>query len=40
MAYPDSDTGIVVMTNGAMGNLLAMEIMPAFVEEYVRPAKR
>lgn len=39
-AYPDVDVGIAIMTNGAMGNLLALEIMPAFVEEYVRPGKR
>jgi CubicO group peptidase (beta-lactamase class C family) len=40
MAYPDLDTGIVVMTNGAKGNLLALEIMPAYTEEYVRPGRR
>jgi len=35
MGYPELETGIVIMTNGAKGNLLAMEIMPAFVNEYV-----
>jgi CubicO group peptidase (beta-lactamase class C family) len=40
MAYPDLDTGIVVMTNGAKGNLLALEIMPAYTGEYVRPGRR
>ncbi len=39
-AYPDLGVGISVMTNGAMGNLLAMEILPAFVEEYVAPLER
>jgi CubicO group peptidase (beta-lactamase class C family) len=40
VGYPDLDTGIVIMTNGAKGNLLAMEIMPAFTKEYVRPENR
>jgi CubicO group peptidase (beta-lactamase class C family) len=39
-AYPELDTGIVIMTNGAKGNLLALEILPAFVDEYVRPIRR
>lgn len=39
-AYPDLGVGIAVMTNGAMGNLLAMEILPAFVAEYVAPRER
>jgi CubicO group peptidase (beta-lactamase class C family) len=34
--HPDREAGIVIMTNGAKGNLLAMEIMPAFVETYIR----
>jgi CubicO group peptidase (beta-lactamase class C family) len=36
-AYPDLGVGIVIMTNGAMGNLLVQEILPAFVAEYVSP---
>ncbi len=34
MGYPNSGNGIVIMTNGAMGNLLAMEIVAAAVNEY------
>jgi hypothetical protein len=36
-AYPDLNVGIVIMTNGAMGNLLVQEILPAFIAEYVTP---
>jgi CubicO group peptidase (beta-lactamase class C family) len=36
-AYPELGVGIVIMTNGAMGNLLVQEILPAFVAEYVSP---
>jgi CubicO group peptidase (beta-lactamase class C family) len=39
-AYPDLGVGIAIMTNGAMGNLLAMEVLPAFVAEYVAPRER
>jgi CubicO group peptidase (beta-lactamase class C family) len=39
-AYPDLGVGIVIMTNGAMGNLLVQEILPAFVAEYVDPGPR
>ncbi|MCJ7588759.1 MAG: beta-lactamase family protein [Candidatus Aminicenantes bacterium] len=35
IGYPELGTGIVIMTNGAKGTILAMEIMPAFVNEYV-----
>lgn len=35
--YPDLGSGFVIMTNGAKGNLLAMEITPAFREVYVGP---
>jgi CubicO group peptidase (beta-lactamase class C family) len=35
VGYPALGTGLVVMTNGAKGNLLAMEILPAFAEVYV-----
>jgi CubicO group peptidase (beta-lactamase class C family) len=34
VGYPGLGTGIVIMTNGAKGNLLAMEVLPAFVKEY------
>jgi CubicO group peptidase (beta-lactamase class C family) len=34
MGYPNSGNGIIIMTNGAMGNLLAMEIVAAAVNEY------
>lgn len=37
VGYPDLGAGLVIMTNGAKGNLLAMEIMPAFRETYVSP---
>lgn len=35
VGYPALGTGIVIMTNGAMGNLLAMEILPGFAAAYV-----
>jgi hypothetical protein len=34
VGWPKSRRGIIVMTNGAMGNLLAMEITAAFLNEY------
>ena len=34
MGFPASASGIVVMTNGAMGNLLAMEIVASVINEY------
>jgi len=34
VAYPELGQGVVVMTNGAMGNLLAMEIIAALSAEY------
>lgn len=33
-AYPELGEGVVIMTNGAMGNMLAMEIMAALSAEY------
>lgn len=39
MGYPELATGFVLMTNGAKGNLLAMELLPAFTETYVRRGK-
>jgi CubicO group peptidase (beta-lactamase class C family) len=38
MGCPSSGNGIVVMTNGAMGNLLAMEIVAAIINEYNWPS--
>jgi len=37
VGYPDLGAGLVVMTNGAKGNLLVMELLPAFEAAYVRP---
>lgn len=37
MGCPSSGNGIIVMTNGAMGNLLAMEIVAAVINEYKWP---
>jgi CubicO group peptidase (beta-lactamase class C family) len=34
VAYPELGAGVVIMTNGAMGNMLAMEIMAALSVEY------
>ena len=34
VAYPELSQGAVIMTNGAMGNLLAMEIIAALSAEY------
>jgi CubicO group peptidase (beta-lactamase class C family) len=34
VAYPELGQGVVIMTNGAMGNMLAMEIMAALSAEY------
>ncbi len=36
-AYPELGQGVVIMTNGAMGNMLAMEIMAALSAEYGWP---
>lgn len=40
MACPGSGHGVVVMTNGAMGSLLAMEIVAAVINEYDWPTAR
>ncbi len=40
VGYPDLGVGLVIMTNGAKGNLLAMEIMPAFEAAYARPESK
>lgn len=40
MGCPKSGDGIVIMTNGAMGNLLAMEIVAAVIKEYNWPTAR
>ena len=37
VGYPDLGAGLVVMANGAKGNLLVMELLPAFEAVYVRP---
>jgi CubicO group peptidase (beta-lactamase class C family) len=37
MGFPDAANGIVIMTNGAMGNLLAMELVAAIINEYSWP---
>ncbi|MBN2170093.1 MAG: beta-lactamase family protein [Candidatus Krumholzibacteriota bacterium] len=37
MGNPGAGKGIVVMTNGAMGNLLALEILPAVIREHGWP---
>jgi CubicO group peptidase (beta-lactamase class C family) len=37
MACPSSGDGVVVMTNGAMGSLLSMEIVTAVISEYNWP---
>ncbi|UCH84921.1 MAG: beta-lactamase family protein, partial [Candidatus Latescibacterota bacterium] len=37
IGWPDTGNGIVVMTNGAMGNLLAMEITAAFLRADASP---
>lgn len=34
IGWPERGTGIVVMTNGASGEMLAMEIITAFIHEY------
>jgi hypothetical protein len=36
MGYPDLGVGLVVMTNGAKGSLLALEMLPVFEELCVR----
>ncbi|MEE8478528.1 MAG: SUMF1/EgtB/PvdO family nonheme iron enzyme [Candidatus Neomarinimicrobiota bacterium] len=35
--YPESGDGFIVMSNGANGSLLAMEMMPALIKEYKFP---
>ncbi len=35
LGYPEIGKGVVVMTNGAMGEVLAMEVISAFNREYV-----
>ncbi len=37
MGYPETGNGIIVMANGAMGNLLAMEIVAAVITTYAWP---
>jgi len=37
MGCPNSGSGVIIMTNGAMGNLLAMEIVAAVIREYNWP---
>lgn len=39
MGYPETGNGIIVMANGAMGNLLAMEIVAAVITTYGWPAE-
>ena len=39
IAYPELGQGVVIMTNGAMGNMLAMEIMAALSAEYGWPGE-
>ena len=39
IAYPELGQGVVIMTNGAMGNMLAMEIMTALSAEYGWPGE-
>jgi CubicO group peptidase (beta-lactamase class C family) len=39
VAYPELGQGVVIMTNGAMGNMLAMEIMAAIAVEYGWPTE-
>jgi hypothetical protein len=36
LGYPQTGRGVVVMTNGAQGELLAMEIVAAINREYGR----
>ena len=37
MGYPETGNGIIVMANGAMGNLLAMEIVASVINAYGWP---
>ncbi len=37
VGYPETGQGAVIMTNGARGNMLAMEILPAIGKEYGWP---
>lgn len=39
MGYPETGNGIIVMANGAMGNLLAMEIVAAVINGYGWPVE-
>ena len=40
VGFPESGKGAVIMTNGARGNLLAMEIVRAIADEYGWPQDR
>jgi len=37
IGWTNRGTAIIVMTNGAQGELLAMEIISAFIQEYIHP---
>ncbi|UCE07375.1 MAG: hypothetical protein JSW07_04920 [bacterium] len=37
LGYPETGRGTVIMTNGAMGEVLAMEIIAAINREYNKP---
>jgi CubicO group peptidase (beta-lactamase class C family) len=37
IGYPETGKGVVIMTNGAQGEILAMEIISAFNREYSKP---
>jgi len=37
VGYPETGQGAVIMANGAKGNMLAMEILPAIAKEYGWP---
>jgi hypothetical protein len=39
VAYPEPAQGVVIMTNGRLGNLLAMEIVTALAAEYGWPVE-
>jgi CubicO group peptidase (beta-lactamase class C family) len=39
VAYPELGQGVVIMTNGAMGTMLAIEIMAALSAEYGWPVQ-
>jgi hypothetical protein len=40
LGYPERGTGAVIMTNGAQGEVLAMEIIAAVNREYGKPAEQ